>query len=178
MNKLILPSIIVLLCLLSFLTGFLVKKSVDTKLFKQLKTEINNLKDENKFINDLNDKLLNNNNPISEKEKKCLDKASSTADSLNCSYIAEEEWNKEINKYLNLLEQNMTPKQYKLIKKNQDLWTAQNKSDNEVIDKFILNQGGTMYYQLAADDKIEQKKQRVEFLKWIYNIYTGSMVID
>ena len=175
MKKLLYCFIITLLCILSFLTGFFVKKSVDEKLFKHFKTEINNLKDENKFINDLNDKLLNNNNPIPEKEKKCLDKASSTADSLNCSYIAEKEWENEILKSLELLKQSMTEEQYKIIKDNQYLWIKQNKSNNEIINKFIFNHSGTMYYQLAVSDIVELKKQRAEFLNWIYKIHTDKI---
>ena len=56
------------------------------------------------------------------------------------------------------------------LKTSQDFWSKQNKLDNKLITLFVKNKGGTMYLQLAESDSSELKKQRAEFLKWLYEI--------
>ena len=128
--------------------------------------EINkNLIKEKEFLTNLNNKILNQDNLIDIKENECLEKSISTVDSLNCLYNAEKLWNIEITKYLKLLKNEMSYSEYKLIEKNHNMWIEQNKKNNEMIDKFIFNHGGTMYQQIGLDKKVELKKQRTEFLK-------------
>ena len=52
-------------------TVFLIQKSVYDNKIRLVNSELLKLKEENKFINELNDKLLNNSNPIDKKEKEC-----------------------------------------------------------------------------------------------------------
>ncbi len=174
MKKLFFIFILIISLFLSFLSGFFIQKVVSDKET----SEIEKLKEENKFCNELNDKLLNRNNPIDKKESECLNKVFSTADSLECSSKSIDEWEKEIDKYLNLLKDKMTSEEYKNIQENQVLWIMQNKSNNEIITKFVFNHGGTMYYQLASSDFVQEKKQRAEFLKWIYDVYTDNIIKD
>lgn len=151
-----------------------IQKSFYDKKIQQIDMELTKLKEENKFINELNDKLLNNDNPIDKKGNECQEKAVSTADSLECSNITIEDWEKEIEKYMSLLKQSMNNEQYELIKKNQDLWKIQNKSNDKIITEFVFNHGGTMYYQIASSYYVQELKQRAEFLKNIYETYNDE----
>ena len=175
MKKLIIVLISIFLLLSSFALGFYVKKSVDDKKYTDFIEENKKLKEEVKQLEELNDKLTNSDNPIDIKEKKCIAKTDNAADIRNCVYLATEEWEKEINKYLKLLEQSTKKEQYNLIKDSQDLWLIQSKKDNDIINEFIFNHGGTMYYDIAASDYEELIKNRAEFLKWVYEIHTDKI---
>ena len=174
MKKNIILFILIFSILLSFIFGFFVKKYMDDKRINKLKAEQIRLKNEYKFIKELNEQLLNS-NAIEKRERECIERSISTDDSIKCTYIAEQEWDNEISRYLELLKKSMTTKEYKLIENNYKIWQKQNQSDNEIIKNFIFNHGGTMYYQLAASDYSELKKQRAEFFKWIYNVYTDNI---
>jgi len=181
MKKNISLSICFFFCTLSFLTGFFIKNFIDNKKFVQInknqagiKKLNENLIKENKFLNELNDIILNQDNLIDKEEKECLSNSISTADSLNYIYNAEKNWNIEITKYLNLLKTVMPHEEYKIIEKNHNMWLEQNKKDNAIIDKFIFNHGGTMYQQIGAEENVKLKKQRRDFLKEIYDCYTND----
>ena len=156
-------------------TVFLIQKSVYDNKIRLVNSELLKLKEENKFINELNDKLLNNSNPIDKKEKECLDNAQSTADSLNCCDIAIQEWENEIEKYMVFFKQTMTDDEYSYIQRNQNSWKKQNESTTEIISKYVFNHGGTMYYQVASGIYAQEIKQRAEFLKLIYEIYNNEI---
>ena len=175
MKKIIITLISIILLLSSFALGFFVKKSIDDKKYADFIEENKKLKDEVNQIEELNDKLANSDNPIDIKEKKCIEKFDNSADIRNCVYLATEEWEKEINKYIKLLKQSTTKEQFKLIKDSQDLWLQQSKKDNDIINVFIFNHGGTMYYDIAAGDYEELIKNRAEFLKWVYEIHTDKI---
>ncbi len=175
MKKLIIVLISLLLLLSSFALGFFVKKSIDDKKYTNLIAENKKLKAEVKLINELNNKLTNFDNPIDINEQSCIYKTDNAADSRNCIYYATKEWEKEIDKYIKLLEQSTTKEQYKLIKDSQNLWLQQSKKDNDIINEFIFNHGGTMYFDIAASDYEELIKNRAEFLKWVYKIHTDRI---
>ena len=175
MKKFVIICISLFLLLSSFALGFFVKKSVDDNKYSNFIEENKKLKEEVKQLEELNDKLTNSDNPIDIKEKKCIEKVDNAADIRNCVYSAADEWEKEIDKYIKLLEQSTTKEQYKLIKDSQDLWLIQSKKDNDIINEFIFNHGGTMYYDIAAGDYEELIKNRAEFLKWVYEIHTDKM---
>ena len=73
------------------------------------------------------------------------------------------------------MEQSTTKEQFKLIKDSQNLWLQLNKKDNVIINEFIFNHGGTMYFDIAASDYEELIKNRAEFLKWVYEIHTDKI---
>ncbi len=68
-----------------------------------------------------------------------------------------------------------TNEQYKLIENSQNSWTDQKQNDNNIINEFIFNHGGTMYFDVAASDYEEIIKNRAEFLKQIYLIHTDQI---
>lgn len=175
MKKFILILISIFLLSSSFIFGFFVKKSIDDKKYSSWETERKNLKDQIKFLEDLNAKLTNSDNPIDQKTKECIKKTTNSTDVRSCVYVATEEWEKEINKYLLLLKESTTSEQYKLIKASQNAWINQKQNDNNIINEFVFNHGGTLYYDLAAGDYEEIIKNRAEFLKWIYDVHTDKI---
>ena len=74
MKKFVITLISIFLLLSSFALGFFVKKSVDDKKYADFIEENKKLKDEVKQIEELNDKLINSDNPIDIKEKSVLKK--------------------------------------------------------------------------------------------------------
>ncbi|MBQ3025380.1 MAG: DUF1311 domain-containing protein [Spirochaetaceae bacterium] len=110
------------------------------------------------------------NNVIDKNEAICLEQASSTAETIACVQQSSKEWNNEISKYINLLNDISNTEESQALKTSQDFWSKQNKLDNKLITLFVKNKGGTMYLQLAESDSSELKKQRAEFLKWLYEI--------
>lgn len=110
------------------------------------------------------------NNVIDKNEAVCLEHASSTAETIACVQQSSKEWNDEISKYINLLDNISNTEESRALKTNQEFWSKQNKLDNKLITLFVRNKGGTMYLQLAESDSSELKKQRAEFLKWLYEI--------
>lgn len=109
-------------------------------------------------------------NVIDENEENCLKNAISTSDTITCVEQSSKEWENEISKYYNLLNNISGTEEIQALKISQDYWINQNKNDNKLITLFVLNKGGTMYQQLAASDSSELKKQRAEFLRWLYEI--------
>ena len=175
MKKFIIILISIFLLSSFFALGFFVKKSVDDKKYAVFIEKNKKLKEEVKQLYELNDKLTNSDNPIDIKEKKCIAQTDNAADLRNCVYLATDEWENEIDKYIKLLEQSTTKEQFKLIKDSQNLWLQQSKKDNDIINEFIFNHGGTIYFDIAASDYEELIKNRAEFLKWVYEIHTNKI---
>ena len=113
--------------------------------------------------------------PIEKKETLCINHADSAAQIRECVYIAQNEWDKEISKYLNKLKEATTKEQYKLIEDSQALWLKQSNKDRTIIEELVLSHGGTMYSDLAASDNTEISKNRAEFLKWIFMVHTDTI---
>lgn len=109
-------------------------------------------------------------NVIDENEEICLNNAISTLDTIICVEQSSKEWENEISKYYNLLSNIANAEEAQALKISQDYWINQNKNDNKLITLFVWNKDGTMYQQLAASDSSELKKQRAEFLRWLYEI--------
>ncbi len=166
--------LILILIVISFFAGFLLKTYIDCKQADNLERLNTELKEENKRLVELNDRLLNFDNPIDKKEKECLQYSKTTEDTLNCNNTAQNEWHNEISKYLDLLKITVTTEQYKIVEDSQNLWLKQIQKDSDVINEFIYNNKGTMYKEIAADDYTEIVKNRAMFLKWIYVIYADK----
>ena len=115
--------------------------------------------------------------PIEQEEINCLANSTGrTSDSLSCLEKANVAWNKEIQKYLNLLKITSLNERYKLIINSQQIWEKQKESDIKIITSYISEHGGSMYRELAADDINNILKNRALFLKYIYDIHTDQEV--
>ena len=110
------------------------------------------------------------NNIIDTNEATCLNHTTSTAETIACIQQSSKDWNNEISKYINLLNNISNTEESQALKASQELWVKQNQADNKLITLFVRNKGGTMYLQLAESDYSELKKQRAEFIKWLFRI--------
>ncbi|MBQ3641981.1 DUF1311 domain-containing protein, partial [bacterium] len=134
-----------------------------------------------KVINNINNEKLSvqeenqYSNPIEIKQKNCMDKYEYTADMRTCVYEATKEWEKEITKYLTLMKKEMKHEEYQKIAESQSLWEKQSKKDRQLVEDFILNHGGTIYFDFASLDDQTIIKNRAEFLQEIYEVYTNQI---
>ncbi len=125
-------------------------------------------------ITNLASKLIKNNKPLTQIEKTnalCYSKAEMSVDIRECTYKSADLYEKERIKYLKLIQQVTTEEEYKLIKSIENNWEIQRKKDEDIITKFILNHGGTMYYDIAAGDYNDIIEDHAKFLKYIYEEY-------
>ena len=172
--------IIIFSLVISFISGYAISKYISNKRIKQI-TEENQMfiahsiqlqkriDNERKFYIEETYK-----NPIDKKEAYCINKTNNSSDLRTCIYDASEDWEKEINKYLLLLKKSTTKEQYKIIKDSQNLWIKEKEKDYQVVDKFIYNHGGTMYFDIAAGEYKDIIKNRALFLKNLYLVHTDK----
>lgn len=113
--------------------------------------------------------LADETHPINKAEQKCLDKSQSTADMLKCTNKAYDAWDKEMNKYYNLLMKKLPVKQKSELLKAQKTWLAFRDNNQKFITTSIWNgKQGTMYLPIASGENMEVVKQRALQLKSYY----------
>lgn len=141
----------------------------------------NNLVERDKKIEDIERNIQENKNteykhPIDIEEEKCI-KNSSTFDYPNCSYYAGTQWEKEINKYLNLLKKEMNTTDYSLIEVNQKKWEQSSQSDIKMIEKYINSKQGLIYVTIGTSTITDIYKSRALLLRKIYDEYIENKEI-
>lgn len=109
-------------------------------------------------------------NPIDKAEDACISKTSSTADMLKCTAIAYDAWDKEMNKYYNLLMKKLSTEQKSELLRSQKSWLAFRDNSFTFINNSIREKQGTMYLNVASGHRREIVKQRALQLKEYYSI--------
>lgn len=101
-------------------------------------------------------------NLIDIQEKKCLDKDDiSTAEQCNCTITAQQGWDKELNKYYNLLKTKLSKEDFEVLKNSQKQWISYRDKEFLFISKYFLEiKQGTMWYPIAEGKKKEIIKSR------------------
>jgi uncharacterized protein YecT (DUF1311 family) len=99
---------------------------------------------------------------IDVQESKCLKKDNiSNAEMCNCSIIARQSWDKELNKYYNLLKAKLAKEKFEILKESQKHWIAYRDKEFSFISKFYYEvKEGTMWYSIAENNKTEIVKSR------------------
>lgn len=108
--------------------------------------------------------------PIDKAEDACISKTSSTADILKCTAIAYDSWDKEMNKYYNLLMKKLSAEQKSELLKTQKSWLSFRDNSFTFINSSIREKQGTMYLNVASGERREIVKQRALQLKEYYSI--------
>ena len=113
------------------------------------------------------EKLEENLHPIDKAERDCIAKNMTTAGMSNCSYIAMDEWFKEIDKYINLLKDVTSKNEYNNILEAQTQWKKYQEAEFEAVS-ILINKQGTIYQNFLAGRECELVKQRAQCLKSFY----------
>jgi len=108
--------------------------------------------------------------PIDKAEDACISKTSSTDAMLKCTASAYDSWDKEMNKYYNLLMKKLSAEQKSELLKAQKSWLAFRDNDFKLINSSIKEKQGTMYLNVASGERREIVKQRALQLKEYYSI--------
>lgn len=101
-------------------------------------------------------------NFIDVAESKCLDKKEiSNAKMLECSIKVGKSWDKELNKYYNLLAAKLPKDAFEILKASQKEWIIYRDKEFKFISKLYYEvKDGTMWYGFAENKKKEIIKTR------------------
>ena len=102
---------------------------------------------------------------IDDVEAKCIANTSNTQEMNNCSKIAQKSWEKEIEKKLVLLKENLDKPSYKNLIKSQRFWQEYKNQEFSFIQKITNNKQGTMYLNVEQGLKTNILKQRALILQ-------------
>ena len=99
---------------------------------------------------------------IDIEESKCLDKKEiSNAQMLECSIKAGQSWDKELNKYYNLLASKLPKDAFEILKTSQKEWIIYRDKEFKFISKLYYElKEGTMWYIISENKKKEIVKSR------------------
>jgi uncharacterized protein YecT (DUF1311 family) len=111
-------------------------------------------------------------NPIDIQEKKCLNKDNiSNAEQCNCTIKAQEDWDKELNKYYTILKTKLRKEDFEVLKNSQKQWISYRDKEFLFISKYFFEiKEGTMWYCIAEGKKKEIIKSRALELKNYYEM--------
>lgn len=101
-------------------------------------------------------------NVIDIEESKCFGKQDiSNAEMRKCSIKATESWDKELNKYYNLLASKLPKDAFEILKASQKEWIIYRDKEFKFITKFYFEvKEGTMWYNIVENKKKEIVKNR------------------
>lgn len=101
-------------------------------------------------------------NFIDIEESKCFDKQDiSNAEMRKCTIKARESWDKELNKFYNLLASKLPKDAFEILKASQKEWIIYRDKEFKFITKFYFEvKEGTMWYNIAENKKKEIVKNR------------------
>ncbi|MEO8149637.1 MAG: lysozyme inhibitor LprI family protein [Bacteroidia bacterium] len=114
--------------------------------------------------------------PIDIKLEKCLsiDSNYTTLGMVNCTLVALDEWDKEMNKYYKLLIGKLNEDEKEKLKNSQKEWLAFRDKEIEFSNLLYDNMQGTMWHISMAMTKLDLTKQRSINLK----IYFDTITFD
>lgn len=109
-------------------------------------------------------------NLIDLTESKCLDKKDiSNAEMRNCTIQATQSWDKELNKYYDLLKNKLPKETFQILKESQKQWMIFRDKEFALISKFYFElKEGTMWHIVAENRKKEIVKSRALELKMYF----------
>jgi uncharacterized protein YecT (DUF1311 family) len=113
--------------------------------------------------------------PIEKKLEDCLatDSNQTTAGMTNCVYSAVDEWDKELNKYYQILMDVMSATGKENLKISQRKWIEYRDKEFRFISTFYNGEmQGTMWIVVAADHRMSIVRDRAIELKGYYDLLT------
>ncbi len=107
----------------------------------------------------------NQKHPIDRALGECIEKDWSTAGMKNCTYKAQDSWDKELNKNYNALMKELDPEEKEVLKSSQKKWLEFRDNEYKVIDAVYSKLQGTMYITMRVGERLDIVKQRALILK-------------
>jgi len=103
--------------------------------------------------------------------RECLDSTENqtTVGMMECSIRANKEWDKELNKYYNLLMTTLSVEEKQKLKSSQKNWILYRDKEIEFASTIYYNLQGTMWRVVSADRQTELTRQRALELKAYYD---------
>ena len=100
---------------------------------------------------------------IDNELSKCLNKKDiSNAEMCNCNISAKNSWDKELNRYYNLLMTKLPVKAKEDLKQSQKIWISYREKEFKFISTYYYEaKEGTMWYGIAEEKKMDFVKNRV-----------------
>jgi uncharacterized protein YecT (DUF1311 family) len=108
--------------------------------------------------------------PIDKFEEGQIEKDSSTAGMVNAAVESSNMWKEEMNKYYNLLKQELGPLEKDQLVKSQDAWLGFYKEEIKNITNIFNQMTGTIYITMRAANFREVVKTRALDLKHYYEL--------
>ncbi len=108
-------------------------------------------------------------NPIDKAERECISKTADTYEMNICSQIAQQSWEKDIQKTLAELKKILNPEDYKKLQSSQVSWENYKNKDYNLIDSVVSYKQGTMYLNFREGWRTEIVKQRALILRGYLN---------
>ena len=111
-------------------------------------------------------------NPIDISETKCLNKKDiANAEMRNCTLKASESWDKELNKYYNLLKSKLPQESFEILQESQKQWLKYRDQEYLFISNLYYEvKEGTIWYLIADNKKKEIVKERAIALQQYYEM--------
>lgn len=113
--------------------------------------------------------LAENLDPIDKAERECISKTADTYEMNRCSQIAQQSWEKDIQKTLAELKKILNPEDYKQLQISQVSWENYKNKDYNLIDSVVSYKQGTMYLNFREGWRTEIVKQRALILRGYLN---------
>lgn len=112
--------------------------------------------------------------PIDIRLENChsIDSNQTTYGMINCEIIARDEWDKELNKYYNLLMDILGAEERTKLKNSQLAWLSYRDKEKDFSGTMYYNMQGTMWHVVAAGRFCEMVRQRALELKEYYDTLT------
>lgn len=114
--------------------------------------------------------------PIDTRLNECLDKEENftTSGMMGCAGAAKEEWDKELNKYYQLLMKKLNDTQKESLKNAQRQWLKYRDSEYKFSDEFYFGKEGTMWRVIAVQRQVDIIKARTLELKDYFESFEES----
>ena len=98
--------------------------------------------------------------PIDKALEDCMEKDWSTAGMANCTYKAEQMWDKELNRNYRALMQKLPQADREVLRSAQKKWLEFRDNEFKLIDSIYAKLQGTMYIPMRASEAEEIVKKR------------------
>lgn len=112
--------------------------------------------------------------PIDKKLQSCIESNGSTMGMVECTQKAQNEWDKELNKYYKLLLGKLDASDQQFLRESQRQWLAYKEKETKFYMRVYGKQEGSMWSNVIADKALQITRQRAIELMDYYGTLTQN----